>query len=88
MKGVLLVKTKHVVRILGGLLLATALVSPASLAGAAQQRQLNIGYSVPGLGFPFFAIMLDGAAAAAAEDGGLSILTLDGQDKDAVQLAG
>ena len=81
-------KTKHVARILGGLLLATALVSPASLAGAAQQQQLNIGYSVPGLGFPFFAIMLDGAAAAASEDGALSILTLDGQDKDAVQLAG
>src|SRR5207247_270308 len=55
---------------------------------AAQERSLNIGYSVPGLGFPFFAIMLDGAAAAAAEDGSLSILPLDGQDKDAVQLAG
>jgi ABC-type sugar transport system substrate-binding protein len=79
---------KHVVRILGGLLLATALASPAPPAGAAQQQQLNIGYSVPGLGFPFFALMLDGAAAAAAEDGGLSILPLDGQDKDAVQLAG
>jgi ribose transport system substrate-binding protein len=32
--------------------------------------------------------MLNGAAAAAAEDGALSILPLDGQDKDAVQLAG
>ena len=81
-------KTKQVARILGGLLLATALVSPAPLAGAAQQQQLNVGYSVPGLGFPFFAIMLNGAAAAASEDGALSILTLDGQDKDAVQLAG
>lgn len=76
--------TKHVARILVGLLLATALVAPAS----AQQQQLNLGYSVPGLGFPFFALMIDGAAAAANEDGALSILTLDGQDKDAVQLAG
>src|SRR5437868_15392863 len=73
---------------MGGLLLGASLVSSVPMAGAAQQRSLNIGYSVPGLGFPFFAIMLDGAAAAAAEDGSLSILPLDGQDKDAVQLAG
>src|SRR6266851_4231327 len=79
---------KHVVRLIGGLLLGASLVSSVPMAGAAQQRSLNIGYSVPGLGFPFFAIMLDGAAAAAAEDGALSILPLDGQDKDAVQLAG
>ncbi len=79
---------KHVVRLIGGLLLGASLVSSVPMAGAAQQQSLNIGYSVPGLGFPFFAIMLDGAAAAAAEDGALSILPLDGQDKDAVQLAG
>jgi ABC-type sugar transport system substrate-binding protein len=43
---------------------------------------------VPGLGFPFFAVMLDGAAAAATEHGNITLLPLDGQDKDAVQLAG
>jgi ribose transport system substrate-binding protein len=80
-------KTTRFARLAGGLLLASALVSPVPMA-AAQQQQLNIGYSVPGLGFPFFALMLNGAAAAAAEDGALAILPLDGQDKDAVQLAG
>ncbi len=80
-------KTTHFARIVGGLLLATALVAPVPLAGA-QQQSLTIAYSVPGLGFPFFAIMLDGAAAAAAEDGALDILTLDGQKDDAKQLAG
>jgi ABC-type sugar transport system substrate-binding protein len=81
--------TKQVIRFLGSLLLVGAMVSPVPAAGAAQPQQaLTIGYSVPGLGFPFFAVMLDGAAAAASEDGALTILTLDGQDQDAVQLAG
>src|SRR5919199_5485714 len=78
---------KQMVRLLSAVLLTAALVSPVPVAGAAQQQQLSIGYSVPGLGFPFFALMLDGAAAAAAEDGALSIVSLDGQDNDAVQLA-
>jgi ribose transport system substrate-binding protein len=73
-------------RALGALLLAATLIAPASTAGA--QQSMTIAYSVPGLGFPFFAVMLDGAAAAAAEQGNISILTLDGQDRDAVQLAG
>src|SRR5438552_16802063 len=79
---------KHIVRLMGGLLLGASMVSSVPVAGAAQQRPLNIGYSVPGLGFPFFAVMLDGAAAAAAEDGSLSILPLDGQGKEDVELAG
>jgi ribose transport system substrate-binding protein len=80
--------TKNTARWLAGLLLSAVLVAPASLAAAAQQTPLTIGYSVPGLGFPFFALMLDGAAAAVAEDGALNLLALDGQDRDAVQLAG
>lgn len=73
-------------RVLATALLAIALLAPAPAAGA--QQQLTIAYSVPGLGFPFFAVMLDGAAAAAAERGNLTILPLDGQDRDATQLAG
>jgi ribose transport system substrate-binding protein len=80
--------SRYVVRLAGSLLLVAAMLAPVPAAGAAQQQALTIGYSVPGLGFPFFAVMLDGAAAAAQEDGALSILTLDGQDKDAVQLSG
>ncbi len=73
-------------RVLATTLLATALLAPTFSVGA--QQSLTIAYSVPGLGFPFFAVMLDGAAAAAAERGNLSILPLDGQDRDATQLAG
>ena len=54
-----------------GLLLA-ALLAPVPSVSA--QSGLTIAYSVPGLGFPFFAVMLDGAAAAASERGDLTIL--------------
>jgi ribose transport system substrate-binding protein len=80
------VKPSCLPRLLAATLLAAALVSPVSSAGA--QQSMTIGYSVPGLGFPFFAVMLDGAAAAASERGDVSIVPLDGQDRDAVQLAG
>ena len=73
-------------RLLAATLLSAALLAPVPSAGA--QGGLSIAYSVPGLNFPFFAVMLDGAAAAAAERGDISILTLDGQDSDATQLAG
>jgi ribose transport system substrate-binding protein len=73
-------------RVFAACLLAAILLAPVPSASA--QQQLTIAYSVPGLGFPFFAVMLDGAAAAATERGNVSLLTLDGQDKDAVQLAG
>jgi ribose transport system substrate-binding protein len=66
--------------------LAAVLLAPVPSASA--QQQLTIAYSVPGLGFPFFAVMLDGAAATATERGNITLLPLDGQDKDAVQLAG
>jgi ABC-type sugar transport system substrate-binding protein len=79
-------KSMYLPRLVASLLLGAALLSPAS-AGSAQQ-QLTIAYSVPGLGFPFFAVMLDGAAAAASERGNITILPLDGQDRDATQLAG
>src|SRR5438309_9690798 len=79
-------KRSFVPRLVATVLLATALLAPVSSASA--QQTLAIGYSVPGLGFPFFAVMLDGAAAAASERGDVSIVPLDGQDRDAVQLAG
>src|SRR5436309_339430 len=80
------VTRKLLPRALGALLLVAALISPVPAASA--QQNLTIAYSVPGLGFPFFAVMLDGAAAAATEHGNIALLPLDGQDKDAVQLAG
>jgi ribose transport system substrate-binding protein len=80
------VTRKLLPRALGALLLAAGLISPVPAASA--QQNMTIAYSVPGLGFPFFAVMLDGAAAAAAEQGNVTILPLDGQDRDAVQLAG
>src|SRR5438874_2279244 len=73
-------------RVIAAAALAAALLAPVPSVGA--QQQLTIAYSVPGLGFPFFAVMLDGAAAAATERGNIALLPLDGQDKDAVQLAG
>jgi ribose transport system substrate-binding protein len=73
-------------RLLATGLLVALLLAPVSSASA--QQSLTIAYSVPGLNFPFFAVMLDGAAASAAERGNISILTLDGQDSDATQLAG
>ena len=84
---------KHVVRLIGGLLLGASLVSSVPMAGAAQQRSLNIGYSVPGLGFPFFAIMLDGAAGQVSEGGGAADTTIrvgwdDWQQMAAGQLDG
>jgi ABC-type sugar transport system substrate-binding protein len=79
-------KSTSLPRVLSTLLLGAALLSPASAANA--QQQLTIGYSVPGLGFPFFAVMLQGAAAAATVRGNINIVPLDGQDRDATQLAG
>jgi len=79
-------KPSFLPRALATALLATALLAPVPSASA--QPALTIAYSVPGLGFPFFSVMLDGAAAAASERGNLTILTLDGQDRDATQLAG
>lgn len=80
-------KLSFVPRLVATALLVGALLAPVPSASA-QQSSLTIAYSVPGLGFPFFSVMLDGAAAAATERGNISLLPLDGQDKDAVQLAG
>src|SRR5438105_2469519 len=79
-------KRSFVPRLVATAFLAAALLAPVPSASA--QQTLSIGYSVPGLGFPFFAVMLDGAAAAASERGNINIQPLDGQDRDATQLAG
>jgi ribose transport system substrate-binding protein len=73
-------------RVFAAAALVAILVAPASSASA--QQPLTIGYSVPGFGFPFFAIMLQGAAASATERGNIDLQPLDGQDSDATQLAG
>lgn len=73
-------------RVVAAAALLGALVAPVSSATA--QQQLAIGYSVPGFGFPFFAIMLQGAAASATERGNITLQPLDGQNNDATQLAG
>ena len=79
-------KASYLPRVFAAALLAALLLAPIPSASA--QQQLTIGYSVPGFGFPFFAIMLQGAAASATERGNITLLPLDGQDNDATQLAG
>ncbi|MBI3962156.1 MAG: substrate-binding domain-containing protein [Deinococcus sp.] len=75
---------RNIVRLFGVLILGVAMFS----LGVARQETLDIAYSIPGSVFPFFAVMFDGAQAAAAEIGGVNIIELDGQDDDATQLAG
>ncbi len=79
-------KPSSLPRLVAATLLVAMLLAPAPAAGA--QQSLTIAYSVPGLNFPFFAVMLDGAAAAAAGRGNVNMLALDGQNEDATQLAG
>ena len=67
-----------------GFTLAFALFVPtATLA----QEQLRIAFSIPGFVFPFFLITEAGAKAEAEQLGGVEIISLDGQDSDAVQLS-
>jgi len=67
-----------------GFALAFALFVPtATLA----QEQLRIAFSIPGFVFPFFLITEAGAKAEAEQLGGVEIISLDGQDSDAVQLS-
>jgi ribose transport system substrate-binding protein len=79
-------RVSFLARVSAAAALVAVLVAPASSASA--QQQLTVGYSVPGFGFPFFAIMLQGAAASATERGNIDLQPLDGQDNDATQLAG
>ncbi len=66
------------------LLLIPVLMIPSSMA---QQKTLKIAFSVPGLKFPFFRITEAGAKAEAKKLGNVEILTQDGNDDDATQLA-
>ena len=67
---------------LAGLIAVTAF---APLAFA--QDDLRIAFSVPGFNFPFFRITEAGALAEAEADGAIEIVSLDGQDSDAIQLS-
>jgi ABC-type sugar transport system substrate-binding protein len=53
----------------------------------AEAETLQIAFSIPGFQFPFFRITEAGALAEAERLGNLEIITLDGRDDDAVQLA-
>jgi ABC-type sugar transport system substrate-binding protein len=68
--------------VLVGLLLSVS-IAPVT----AQDETLRIAFSIPGFNFPFFRIMESGALATAEELGGVEIISLDGQDDDAVQLS-
>ena len=56
-------------------------------AASAQEDTLRIAFSVPGFNFPFFRITEAGALAEAEALGNVEIISLDGQDSDAVQLS-
>ncbi len=55
---------------------------------AAEGETLQIAFSIPGMSFPFFVHMERQIRAAAEEIGGIEIITLDGQDNTATQVAG
>ena len=67
------------------LLLAAAWLLLAPTSALAQD--LRIAFSVPGFNFPFFLITEAGAIAEAERIGGVEIISLDGQNSDAVQLS-
>ena len=75
---------KKVVVTLGILLACLALTPSTALA---QEDTLRIAFSVPGFNFPFFRITEAGALAEAEALGDVNIISLDGQDSDAVQLS-
>jgi len=66
---------------------AWLLVATAFAPQAFAQDDLRIAFSVPGFNFPFFRITEAGALAEAEADGAIEIVSLDGQDSDAVQLS-
>ncbi len=69
---------------------AAATEAPAAEAPAAEApaEDLQIAFSLPGMNFPFFVHMEKQFRAAADEIGGIEVLTLDGQDNTATQVAG
>ena len=61
---------------------------PAAAPDAAPAAKVyKIGFSIPGLNFPFFVHMDRSIKAAAAAMGDVEIITLDGQDKTEKQVA-
>ena len=60
--------------------------APAAEA-AAEGDTLQIGFSIPGMSFPFFVHMEKQFRAAAEELGGIEVITFDGQDDTAKQAA-
>ena len=75
-----------------GVLLVTGLLlggiaGPARAAPAAQDEQLTIAFSVPGLNFPFFVHMMNLARAEAERLGNIEFIELDGQNSAPKQTA-
>ncbi len=66
---------------------APAAEAPAAEAPAAEGEALQIAFTIPGMSFPFF-VHMEKQIRAAADELGVEIITLDGRDDTAVQLAG
>jgi ABC-type sugar transport system substrate-binding protein len=70
--------------------LMLTLLAGVPIASAAPNRQeepLQIVFSVPGMNFPFFVHMMN-IAQAKADELGIELIQLDGQDNTATQIAG
>jgi ribose transport system substrate-binding protein len=84
LQGGVVVKRFNLLKIMTKVVLAALLFIPTT--GLAQE-QLRVAFSIPGFVFPFFLITESGAQAEAEALGNVEIISLDGQDSDAIQLS-
>lgn len=66
---------------------APAAQAPAAEAPAAAAEVLQVGFSIPGMSFPFFVHMEKQFRAEADVIGGIEVITFDGQDNTSKQAA-
>jgi ABC-type sugar transport system substrate-binding protein len=81
---------QKLVRLFIATLMLTLMASMPLASAAAPNRQeepLQIAFSVPGMNFPFFVHMMN-IAKARADELGIELIALDGQDNTATQIAG
>jgi ABC-type sugar transport system substrate-binding protein len=79
-----------IVRLFIATLMLTLMAGMPLASAAAPNRQeepLQIAFSVPGMNFPFFVHMMN-IAQARADELGIELIALDGQDNTATQVAG
>jgi ABC-type sugar transport system substrate-binding protein len=75
------------IKLIISLFIAAVLLSIVVSPVTAQDKPLRVAFSIPGFNFPFFRIMEAGALATAETLGDVEIVSLDGQDDDAIQLS-